>query len=61
MHVGLITAMGDKRRRKALPSDRWMDFGEVTFDPDDYTEDFYVSHTETDVEDRCNDLMVSSA
>lgn len=48
---------GPKRRSIAL-SDQWMDFAERTFDADDYSEGFFLTHSEAEADERCAELMV---
>jgi hypothetical protein len=47
------------RRRSSVVSDQWMDFADDGFDPDDYAEGFFMTHSEAEADERCAELMVS--
>eukprot|EP00624_Nannochloropsis_granulata_P000162 evm.model.NODE_10618_length_1251_cov_30.359713.1 len=38
-------------------TDQWMDFAERAFVAEDYTEGFFLTHSESEAEERCAELM----
>lgn len=50
-----------QKRRGTAMSDQWMDFAEKGFDADEYAESFFLTHAETEADDRCTELTVSSS
>lgn len=47
-----------QRKRSVMLSDQWMDFADKTYDADEYAEGFFLTHPESEAEDRCSELMV---
>lgn len=37
---------------------RWLDFAEPGFDPPEYAEGFFLTHSEAEADERCAELMV---
>lgn len=37
---------------------QWLEFAEPGFDPSDYAEGFFLTHSEAEVDERCAELMV---
>lgn len=47
-----------KRRGFTALSDQWMDFAEPGFDAEEYVETFFISHTESEADEKTAELMV---